>query len=184
MTLVCPACGTPKAEGEGFCVRCHGNVFVQGSAEDVPPAADRLAPGTPAAPVPAPASMAARPLQLTVSLTMNGQTTRYDVAAGGRVMLGRDRDASPFAAALKYDDLVGRQHAIIEYRAGGQVLIWDRYSTNGTVVNGQELQPGEERTLAEKDQIRIGETAIVRVCVVPVPPPGDLAAEDGEGSQQ
>jgi hypothetical protein len=192
----CYDCGRPQAEGRQFC-GCGGNYFVESREEDAQPAADGAAPAgppgaqapdtpapdTPAPDAPAPVSFAGRPRQLTVTLVMNSQIIRQDVAAGGRVALGRDERMSPFAAVLKADDLVGRRHAVIEYGADGKALIRDEYSLNGTVVNGEELRPGEERTLAETDQIRLGETAIVRIRAVPVPPPGDRAAGDGEGSQ-
>jgi len=186
--MLCTGCGTLKPGSEDFCPRCGGNDFVQDEGENVSAVAAVAAPtgtldNSQAAAAPAPVSFAGRPRQLTVTLVMNSQIIRHDVAAGGRVALGRDERVSPFAAALQADDLVGRRHAVIEYGADGQALIRDEYSLNGTVVNGEELQPGEERPLAEKDQVRLGETAIVRVRAVPVPPPGERASGAGEGSQ-
>ena len=183
LVLLCGECGALKPEGGEFCP-CGGNYFVESFEEDAKVVADGATPaGPPALPArddPAPVSSAARPLQLTVTLVLeDGRTVRHDVAAGGHVALGRDPEVGPFAEILETDDLVGRLHAIIEYRADGQAHIRDMYSKNGTIVNGKELRYGEERALADKDQIRIGDTAIVWVRVVPVPP-RDQAAGNGE----
>ncbi|MBO9341164.1 MAG: zinc ribbon domain-containing protein [Roseiflexus sp.] len=63
-----------------------------------------------------------------------------------------DIDLNPYGAL---DQGVGRRHARI-FVQGGQVLIEDLDSINGTLVNGQRVLPFQSRALADGDQITLG----------------------------
>lgn len=54
---------------------------------------------------------------------------------------------------------VSRKHAKVETKAGGQVVITDMNSTNGTFVNGDRIR---RHSLRDGDKIRIGSTTIMK----------------------
>ncbi len=55
---------------------------------------------------------------------------------------------------------VSRRHARV-YREGGQFLVEDLSSVNGTIVNGTfKLYPKQPRVLQNGDEIRLGETVL------------------------
>jgi len=61
---------------------------------------------------------------------------------------------------LSADDAVSRRHAELRLREGAAYLV-DLGSTNGTLVNGEALIPGEERQLADGDVIQLGERCVL-----------------------
>lgn len=63
-----------------------------------------------------------------------------------------DVDLGPHGAL---DQGVGRRHARI-FVQGGQVMIEDLDSVNGTLVNGQKVLPHQSRALSDGDQITLG----------------------------
>lgn len=63
-----------------------------------------------------------------------------------------DVDLGPHGAL---DQGVGRRHARI-FVQGGQVMIEDLDSVNGTLVNGQKVLPHQSRVLSDGDQITLG----------------------------
>lgn len=58
---------------------------------------------------------------------------------------------------VKHDNAVSRAHACIEWK-GGDLYLLDNHSTNGTVVNGQAMQPGSRIRLQAGDRIVVGES--------------------------
>ena len=76
----------------------------------------------------------------------------------GRLILGRNRELSQLH--LPHDS-VSRQHAVFSIR-DGVVLIEDRNSGNGTLVNGRQLPLGAAPTaLRSGDRIKFGEVELV-----------------------
>jgi len=65
---------------------------------------------------------------------------------------------------LSADDAVSRRHAELRTRDNGTYLV-DLGSTNGTLVNGDPLAPGEEHRLADGDVIQMGERCVLRMRV-------------------
>jgi hypothetical protein len=57
---------------------------------------------------------------------------------------------------IELDDSVSRKHAEVR-RKGSDFYLVDLGSTNGTMLNGQELRPGVEMLLQHGDRIRMGE---------------------------
>lgn len=85
-----------------------------------------------------------------------GRQRRRAVPVGVVLKVGRDADAD---IALQHDGAASRWHAVIT-GDGGQVLISDSGSTNGTWVNGARLAPHEDATLRRGDLVRCGGTMI------------------------
>jgi hypothetical protein len=61
---------------------------------------------------------------------------------------------------LSADDAVSRRHAELRMRDGAAYLV-DLGSTNGTIVNGDPITPGEERMLSDGDVIQLGERCVL-----------------------
>jgi len=109
----------------------------------------------------------------------------YDVAPG-RSTLGRHPDAG---ITLDHHT-VGRRHAEV-VAVGGQVVITDLQSTNGTFVNDTRLDARDAIALRDGDVVRLGDLALR--FVVSLPPPtagtsygfGDVggSVQTGSGTQ-
>jgi hypothetical protein len=137
-----------------------------------PPAAPAAPPSYQAPPAqPAPArSPVSPPTSTPVSgrtslapsvLVVVGAGASLPLPAAPQAIIGRsdpvskfypDIDLNPYGAL---DQGVGRRHARI-FVQGGQVLIEDLDSINGTLVNGQRVLPFQSRALADGDQITLG----------------------------
>ena len=58
------------------------------------------------------------------------------------------------------DSSISSKHAIILYKQG-EFLISDEMSSNGTFVNGEELQPRIPSKLKDGDEIKVGDTNLL-----------------------
>lgn len=114
----------------------------------------------PAAPPPAPARSALAPASLLVR--SSGATIALPAAA--QVVVGRadpvsnffpDLDLTPHGAV---DGGVGRRHARL-FVQGGQIMVEDLDSTNGTFRNGARLAARQPVPLANGDELRLGNLA-------------------------
>ncbi|WP_448542537.1 FHA domain-containing protein [Roseiflexus sp.] len=119
-----------------------------------PPAAPPVSP-------PTPASVSGRTSLAPSMLVVVGAGAPLPLPAASQAIIGRsdpvskfypDIDLNPYGAL---DQGVGRRHARI-FVQGGQVLIEDLDSINGTLVNGQRVLPFQSRALADGDQITLG----------------------------
>jgi hypothetical protein len=70
----------------------------------------------------------------------------------GRNRIGRDRDND---ICMFYDPNVSEPHAVIVCR-GGKATIKDEMSTNGVIVNDEDIGPGEISPLLSGDVLRVG----------------------------
>jgi pSer/pThr/pTyr-binding forkhead associated (FHA) protein len=70
------------------------------------------------------------------------------------VLLGRGGD-SPAATSLARHDNVSRSHATVSVTSAGQASVRDEHSTNGTFVNGQRADPGQDLPLLDGDTLRL-----------------------------
>ncbi|GAC1614335.1 MAG: hypothetical protein NVS4B9_02470 [Ktedonobacteraceae bacterium] len=61
---------------------------------------------------------------------------------------------------LSKDKLTSRRHATVHHE-NGQYVLRDEHSTNGTFVNGQQLEEGASHLLKDGDQVGIGEHELV-----------------------
>jgi len=81
------------------------------------------------------------------------------------ILLGRFEDGHPGEPCVDFSDDgaldkgVSRLHASIK-RRDHQVLIVDRGSSNGTLVNGQRIGHREEIILYDGDEIHLGKLAV------------------------
>ncbi|TDQ46960.1 FHA domain-containing protein [Actinomycetospora succinea] len=82
----------------------------------------------------------------------DGSDRSYRVVLGANVV-GRGDDA----AFVLTDVLVSRRHFVIEWD-GRHAVLYDRWSTSGTFVNGVPVQT---RQLADGDTIRVGHSALL-----------------------
>lgn len=84
--------------------------------------------------------------------------------AEGRNIIGRDSSRCDFVLD---DELVSGQHAQVRLE-GGQFVLYDLASTNGTFVNNRRVQ---RQMLMDNDVIRIGNTSLV---FKSIPKPKDM----------
>ena len=134
-----------------------------------PPAAPPSYQAPPVQPVPArspvspptPAPVSGRTSLAPSMLVVVGAGVPLPLPAAPQAIIGRsdpvskfypDVDLGPYGAL---DQGVSRRHARI-FVQGGQVLIEDLDSINGTLVNGQRVLPFQSRALADGDQITLG----------------------------
>jgi len=164
---LCPSCGTPVIAGEAFCDNCGASLAGGGGAPaplamPVQPAAPPVyTPPVytppPAAPPPYVAPVAAAATAQVIA--SNGQT--FALASKSTYLLGRE---DPISGIYPDVDTTGsggensgvsRRHAEI-LQQGGQWVIRDLGSTNGTFVNNQRLAANAQQRLNAGDQIRLG----------------------------
>jgi len=179
--VVCPQCGTTAIPGEAFCDNCGAplnapsrpavppvvpayNVGVPAQPAYPAPQPSSYTPPAPVAPVvptqpPAPVSMRAvlAPSQLIVAAS----GAALPLPSAAQAIVGRgdpvsnffpDIDLNPYGAI---DNGVGRRHMRL-FIQGGQVLIEDLDSTNGTLLNSQKLTARQPQPLRDGDQISVG----------------------------
>jgi S1-C subfamily serine protease len=82
--------------------------------------------------------------------------------SGEQLTIGRDDHCD----LTLHDDKVSRKHAILEAGSGGQAVLRDLGSSNGTYVNGQPIRTA---TITGGEHLRFGDTVVV-------------ASEDGAGA--
>ncbi|MFO7167539.1 MAG: zinc ribbon domain-containing protein [Chloroflexota bacterium] len=188
--VTCPQCGTQALPGEAFCDNCGAplsapqrpvapvpappystNIPPQQSypppqpVTTAPPTYQAPPPPATPTPSPAPAAPAYRaglaPSKLIIADT--GATIPLPNAI--QAIVGRadpvsqffpDVDLTPHGAL---DNGVGRRQARI-FVSGGQVMIEDLDSTNGTSLNGRRLAPRQPQPLRDGDQILLGKLAL------------------------
>jgi predicted component of type VI protein secretion system len=92
-----------------------------------------------------------------VTFRVNADGTDYRLRAGRNVV-----GANPSCDIVVDDEAVSGVHASIVYR-NGRCMIKDELSSNGTFVNGVEVQ--EPRPLQSYDEIRVGNTTLTFIAV-------------------
>jgi hypothetical protein len=127
-----------------------------------PPApADKRLPTAPIAPPPVQAPVSARNVLAPSQLIVVANGVALPLPSAPQAIVGRgdpvsnffpDIDLNPFGAI---DNGVGRRHMRL-FIQGGQVLIEDMDSTNGTVLNSQKLAARQPQALRDGDQITVG----------------------------
>ncbi len=87
------------------------------------------------------------------TVSPSGETTRFDLKHG-ETTIGRHPDCDIVVEV----GAVSRYHAQIDYR-GGEFVLSDKQSRNGTFLNGQLIDGGQ--TLRDGDRVRICEVELV-----------------------
>lgn len=165
----CPRCGEPITPHHFRCPAC-GLSFTESDPHDNQPEDTGLRPPPQAAwprgghgpqelPPHAGVILQFLPSGACVSLLLNAP-----------VILGRETDAvpehigpadvvslSPYNAARHG---VSRQHCILR-RHGTQLTVADMGTTNGTLLNGESLAPGEEYVVGHGDKLILGTLHII-----------------------
>ena len=183
--VTCPQCGASAIPGEAFCDNCGAPLnapsrpVAQAPASSysagvppqpsypppqpstyAPPPAQPVAPAPSYTPPPA-APAAARSALAPARLTVASSGAVLPLPAGSQALVGRsdpvsnfypDVDLGPHGAL---DNGVGRRQLRL-FVQGGQVMVEDLDSTNGTVLNGQKLAPRQPQPLRNGDQILAG----------------------------
>src|SRR3954453_852503 len=94
----------------------------------------------------------ALPLQLKITSGPNaGQTIEV---TGNEFTIGREAGVN---LVLEGDSKVSRRHAAIKPLPDGRATLYDLGSSNGTFVNGQQI---ESTVLAGNEQVQIGDTVM------------------------
>ncbi len=157
----CPQCNEPVRPGELVCSNCNF-ILASASASSATKALKRaeefFEKGRPKI------GSALRRLQ-KVTLLIDGK--QAPLPSGQKVIIGRadphsnsprpDLDLTPFGAL---EMGVSRQHVEISWK-NDLVFIADVGSTNGTLLNGQELLKGIERILRDNDKLVIGHMPVI-----------------------
>ena len=92
----------------------------------------------------------------------------YEHTLTGKALLGRADEESGIYPDLDFseDDAVSRRHARI-FPQGGCWVVQDLHSTNGTIRNGEELEPGQSVVLRPGDLLEMGCAVRIRVAEAP-----------------
>ncbi len=142
--MFCPECGLRNSEGASFCVRC-GASLIGGQPDSATTMSYQ--PGDEDAEANAFTATAGDEACL-VFRSGGGRAGETFPLRGEQVTIGRHPDATIFL-----DDVtVSRNHAIVK-REGGEWVIVDEGSLNGTYVNRRR---GERTVLSDGDEIQIG----------------------------
>ncbi len=151
VTTVCPHCGQETDNSLPFCQLCGQRLATDGQGVGLP---SWLRPATPSQAPQAPTGVKPQIVArlIAVAPTVLHQTQGREFALDGReVRIGR---APSCDINLDGDPLVSRFHALMRPVDGGY-LISDLNSSNGTLVNDQEIHA--ETPLREGDEVMIGE---------------------------
>lgn len=168
----CPKCNTPLRPGAKFCPSCgHHMPAPQGSIPPAGPPAGTPPARTPPPATPPPAAPPARPAPGSAPASPGTQLLKDESQAGAtlvvRWMGGNSQQYPVNQASLTVGRAPGNDvvinHPAVSGRhlkldsVGGKYTITDLGSTNGTMVNGQRVQPNTPVMLNPSDALRIGD---------------------------
>jgi hypothetical protein len=151
----CPDCGAARAPDTGiFCEVC-GHNFSTGAQGEVP----------------VKASLPQPPAAWTVTVTIDPSlreadspdpplafqplTIQLDKPTNLIGRMSSSRAIFP-EIALDSDDAVSHRHALLERRPDGSLMLRDIGASNGTRLNGHDVQPLVDTPLRDGDQITLG----------------------------
>lgn len=101
----------------------------------------------------------------------NGENVQEYVLDRTETIIGRGANSH---IVLSKDKLTSRRHAIVRYENGAYVLR-DGGSSNGTFVNGQQLDKSDARVLQDGDHVGIGEYELIFRSSAAAPVMSDVA---------
>jgi hypothetical protein len=154
MGYLCDACGTyiqfkPR---DGFCPKCGSKTtFTEGEPPEVCESDAHVDAATDECMCGAPA------------LYING-TPVASLTVDEPIVLGRKTDAEDIRTFLEFFPTVSSRHAEVVWRGEGKITVKDLGSTNGTLVNGRQInRVGYEEEFSLPVQISLGKTGVAIV---------------------
>ena len=158
----CPDCGSPRpADGAIFCEVCGYNYQTGGHGE-IPVAA------TVPAPAPEPVALSSSWIVTACADASLKEQGSPDPPPGlgsfsftvdkDNLLIGRRSEARGILPEipLDFDSAVSHRHALLMRTADATLLLRDIGSSNGTRVNGSDIQPMTDVPLREGDRITLG----------------------------
>jgi pSer/pThr/pTyr-binding forkhead associated (FHA) protein len=150
---VCPFCGSVKdAQGNCQCsvgAGAGGQGSGAGNQTVVQPAQPLTGPAVTQQTVPFNAAPSGQGRLVAIAGPYSGQS--YNLPMAGELTIGRQSDRS---IPLANDNTVSRQHARIA-NEGGQFVVYDMGSANGTYLNGAKVT---QQVLTNGDLVQVGST--------------------------
>lgn len=177
--VTCPDCSAlHDTDGGNFCEICGYN-FLTGAHGEVPPvkaiattAADDRSPS------PIPTSPSPNPnIEIFVTVdpslaTANSPATPDIVPITIQLdkesnLIGRRSEVRAIypEISLDFDEAVSHRHAVINRQPDGTFILRDIGSTNGTILNGVELQPMVDTPIKPGDEFTLGHWTRIKVIV-------------------
>jgi hypothetical protein len=146
----CPVCKTPRTAGDRFCETC-GHDF-EAVAETPPPAWELV--------IEADREYHARFAigGVVFPETLTAQCVPLDTPELriGRRDGAQDGPDAPQVTGAGDDPALSRRHAVLRRQEDGSYAIEDLGSTNGTEVNGRQIEAHEVIRLADGDRLHVG----------------------------
>jgi pSer/pThr/pTyr-binding forkhead associated (FHA) protein len=146
-----PDCNAENDDKEEFCINCG---LKKGSGQQVQQ--EQQTPVPAPAPITPPPDVTASPAgapEAQLQLVKSSISIASEFSVTNGKTLGRTMEND----IIVPDSYVSRKHAKITYEGGGY-LIEDVGSTNGTLLNGNEIKGLGKQALKDGDQIQLGTT--------------------------
>ena len=152
----CPDCGIARAPDSGsFCEVC-GHNFATGARGEI-------AITQPAVESPPVGWLAV----ITIDPSLREPDSPDPPAGVGPITIALDKPANLIGRrsdsraifpeiALNYDEAVSHRHALLQRRDDGALVLRDIGASNGTKLNGQDLEPLVDKPLRDGDEITLG----------------------------
>jgi pSer/pThr/pTyr-binding forkhead associated (FHA) protein len=170
---ICPNCGAEQLDGMMFCSECGIDLIGKGPRNETTASLGQQARQTGDIDMPEASDASAAAPQAPqegqgFSLTLLSSGRRLPLVVNKELLVGRldeKRSILPDIDLSKhggYDAGVSRKHALIALHYGGECILEDLGSANGTYVNNRRIQPNQPVTLNNGDEIKFG-TLLTRV---------------------
>ena len=118
---------------------------------------ERAAPNRPAQPVaPVQTVPADQVGNLSSGFRLAAGDINFEIPSGRTVKVGRLSDSD---LCLHNDNQVSREHAFLQVKEG-RVGVCDRNSSNGTFINGQQLEPNKWYEVKDGSKLEFGQTEL------------------------
>jgi len=147
-----PGCGFENEDGEDYCIKCglkKGAGVEQPGIPSVQPSPEPvIAPAPEIQPAPVIQAPEARLQMVKSSFSLANE---FSVTNGKSLGRAIDNDI------VLPDTYVSRKHAKISFE-NGVYVIEDLSSTNGTFLNGDNIQGKGKQPLKDEDELRVGTT--------------------------
>ena len=179
----CPDCGAARAgDSAKFCEVCGYNFATGAHGEvpvvDPPPQEPVAPPPPPVAPAPTPTpTPAGWTVVVAVDPSLREAGSPDPPAGFGPFMIQLDKPVSMIGRRsdsraifpeipLNYDDAVSHRHALLQRGDDGTLVLRDIGASNGTRLNGKDVEPMLDTPLKDGDEITLGHWTRITVKAV------------------